>query len=174
MKSLFRIISKEPFSKAPWLVCLGTVLAFCPVIVYFYSIHIYATNIPFFDDFFRLNEITQIIQSDTQQNKITLLFSKNLENFLLFYKITVLLIYSVLGEIDFKILILIGNSALLGLLFFTYKTLPKKRERIFLLLPAALLLFQLKPNWIYIMWGTNISYLYALCFSGLVLSLIHI
>ena len=159
---------QEPFLKISWLMCLGIVLVLCPVLIYFYSIHLYATNIPLFDDFASLNRIIQIIQSDTQQNKITLLFSKNLENLVLFYEITVLLIYSVLGEIDFKILILIGNSALLGLLFFTYKTLPKKRERIFLLLPAALLLFQLKPNWIYIMWGTNISYLYVVCFSGLV------
>ena len=126
VKPLNKTRFQEPFLQISWLMCLGIVLVLCPVLIYFYSIYLYATNIPFIDDFASLNEIIQIIQSDTQQNKITLLFSKNLENLVLFYKITVLLIYSVLGEIDFKILILIGNSALLGLLFFAYKTLPKK------------------------------------------------
>ena len=169
MKSLSRICSQEPFSKTPWLVCFGTVLAFCPVLVYFYSIYIYATNIPFSDDYPKqLNEIIPIIQSDTLWEKLTLIFSHSLETLLLFNKVIILLIYSVWGEIDLKLALIFGNSTLLGLLFFAYKTLPEKREKIFLVIPVALLLFQLKENWIYMTWSASHGSLYALFFSGLV------
>ena len=169
MKSLSRINSQEPFSTTPWLVCFGTVLAFCPVLVYFYSIYIYATNIPFSDDYPKhLNEIIPIIQSDKLWEKLTLIFSHSFETLLLFNKVIILLIYSVWGEIDLKLALIFGNSTLLGLLFFAYKTLPEKREKIFLVLPAALLLFQLKENWIYMTWSSSHGCLYALFFSGLV------
>ena len=154
--------------KTPWFVYFGAVLVFCPALVYFYSIHIYATNIPFADDNIYINEIISIIQSNSLREKLTIIFSHSLETLLLFYKISVLLIYSIWGEIDLKILLFVGNSTLLGLLFFIYKTLPKKRERIFLVLPAALILFQLKPNWIHMIWSINVGRLYALFFSGLV------
>ncbi|KMP11337.1 hypothetical protein UZ36_04905 [Candidatus Nitromaritima sp. SCGC AAA799-C22] len=128
----------------------------------------YTTNLPFSDDYASLHEIIQIIQSDTLQEKLSLLFAQHNEHRLVFSRIIFLLVYSVCGEIDFKILVLIGNSALLGLLFFAYKTLPEKREKITLVFPAALLLFQLKQNWIHMMWGLDsLSNLYVLCFSGL-------
>ena len=169
MKSLSRIISQEPFSTTPWLVCFGTGLAFCPVLVYFYSIYIYATNIPFSDDYPKqLNEIIPIIQSDTLWEKLTLIFSHSLETLLLFNKVIILLIYSVWGEIDLKLALIFGNSTLLGLLFFAYKTLPEKREKIFLVIPVALLLFQLKENWIYMIWSASHGCLYALFFYRLV------
>ena len=126
MKSLSRIISQEPFSTTPWLVCFGTVLAFCPVLVYFYSIYIYATNIPFSDDYPKqLNEIIPIIQSDTLWEKLTLIFSHSLETLLLFNKVIILLIYSVWGEIDLKIARFVGNCPLLVLLFLLTKHCPK-------------------------------------------------
>ena len=79
-----------------------------------------------------------------------------------------MLVYFVFGSIDFKILVLISNVALLGLLFFAYKTLPEKQEKIFLLIPVALLLFQLKQNWVHLIWAMEaLAALYALCFAGL-------
>ena len=155
--------------KTPWFVYFGAVLVFCPAFVYFYSIYIYATNIPFSDDFPRgLNDIISIIQSASLQKKLALIFSHNLETLLLFQKVIILLIYSIWGEIDLKTPLFIGNSTLLGLLFFAYKMMPEKRERVFLVLPAALILFQLKPNWVYMIWSVNVGRLYAFFFAGLV------
>ena len=140
----FNIGSHRPTPKMPWLINFIKFLVFLPVLIYFYSIHVYATNIPFSDDYPKqLNEIIPIIQSDTLWEKLTLIFSHSFETLLLFNKVIILLIYSVWGEIDLKLALIFGNSTLLGLLFFAYKTLPEKREKIFLVLPAALLLFQL-------------------------------
>ena len=155
--------------KTPWFVYFGAVLVFCPALVYFYSIYIYATNIPFSDDFHRgLNDIISIIQSASLQKKLALIFSHNLETLLLFQKVIILLIYSIWGEIDLKTPLFIGNSTLLGFLFFAYKMMPEKRERVFLVLPAALILFQLKPNWVYMIWSVNVGRLYSFFFAGLV------
>ena len=129
-----------------WFINIGKILVFLPVLIYFYSIHIYATNIPFSDDYINhLDEIISIIQADTLSEKFAVLFSNSLQTLMLFNKISILLIYSAWGEIDLKIFLFIGNGLLLWLLFFIYKTLPENREKIFLFLPVTLILFQLKP-----------------------------
>ena len=173
MKFLFKSSLKNQslkiLSKIPWFNCFGAALVFCPVLFYFHSIQIYATNIPFSDDYPKqLDQMITIIQSNTLWDKLELIFSKSLENLLFFNKAILLLIYSIMGEINLKVALLFNNLAFLGLLFFTYKTLPKQREKIFLVFPAALLLFQLKQNWIFIMWSVNSGVLYGVLFSGLV------
>jgi len=152
----------------PWLINFLKFLVFPPIFIYFYSIYIYATNIPFSDDYvIHLEQMIPIIQSDTLAGKLKLLFSSSLEVLLFFNKITILLVYSFLGEINLKVFIFIGNSALLGLLFVFYKMLPENREKIFLVFPVVLLLFQLKPNWVHMVWGVNLAYHFGLFFSGL-------
>ena len=152
----------------PRLINFVKFLIFFPVLIYFYSIYAYATNIPFSDDYIiHLDQIISIIQSESLSGKLELLFSTSLELMLLFNKVTILLIYSLLGEINLKVFIFVGNSALLGLLFFFYKTLPENREKIFLAFPVVLLLFQLKPNWAHMIWGVNLGYHCGLFFSGL-------
>ena len=166
--SPFNIGSHRPTPNMSWLINSIKFLVFLPVLIYFYSIHVYATNIPFADGYVvHLDQIISIIQAQTLSGKLELLFLNNLELLLLFNKITILLIYSFLGEINLKIFIFIGNSALLGLLFFFYKTLPENREKIFLVFPVVLLLFQLKPNWVHMVWGVNLGYHFGLFFSGL-------
>ena len=151
-----------------WFINIGKILVFLPVLIYFYSIHIYATNIPFSDDYINhLDEIISIIQADTLSEKFAVLFSNSLQTLMLFNKISILLIYSAWGEIDLKIFLFIGNGLLLWLLFFIYKTLPENREKIFLFLPVTLLLFQLKPNWVHLIWGANLGYHFGLFFTGL-------
>ena len=164
----FNIGSHRPTPKMPWLINFIKFLVFLPVLIYFYSIHVYATNIPFADGYvIHFKQIISIIQAQTLSGKLELLFLNSLEVLFLFNKITILLIYSFLGEINLKIFIFIGNSALLGLLFFFYKTLPENREKIFLVFPVVLLLFQLKPNWIHMVAGANLCYHFGLFFSGL-------
>ena len=164
--SPFNTRSHRPTPKMPWLINSIKFLVFLPALIYFYSIYAYTTNIPFSDDYNRLNRIIPIIQSDTLQEKLKILFSYSLEQLLLVNKVVILLIYSVWGEIDLKIARFVGNCPLLVLLFFAYKTLPENREKIFLVFPSALILFQLKPNWFSIACGNG--NIYALCFSGLV------
>ena len=65
---------KEPAPQSSWLVYFGMVLVFSPVLIYFYSIYAYTTNIPFSDDYNRLNRIVPIIQSGTLQEKLKILF----------------------------------------------------------------------------------------------------
>ncbi len=160
--------SQESGSLTPWFFFLGMILVFSPVFLYFYSLSIYTTNVPFSDDFSTLNEVMQILQSETLQGKLALLFTHQNEHLHIFTRSVFMLVYFVFGSIDFKILVLISNVALLGLLFFAYKTLPEKQEKIFLLIPVSLLLFQLKQNWVHLIWAMEaLAALYALSFAGL-------
>jgi hypothetical protein len=76
------------------------------------------------------------------------------------------MVYCVLGEIDLKMSVYIGSIGFLGFLFFIYKVLPERKEKIFLLLPPALIIFQLKQNWVHMIWSSSIQFVCALCFSG--------
>jgi hypothetical protein len=157
----------KAISKTSWGIYLGIVLVFYPIFVYFYSVYIYTTNIPFSDDYPTiLNDTISIIQSENIKGKLVLLFSKSLEEILLLSKVIPLATYYVFGEIDLRLNRVIGNIAFLGLLFFIYKALPNKREKLFLLLPASLILFQLKQNWFYITVAS--TSVICLWFSGLV------
>jgi hypothetical protein len=112
--------------------------------------------------------VMQILQAESLVGKLSLLFTHLNEHLFVLSRSIFILVYFVFGAIDFKILVLIGNLALLGLLFFAYKTLPEKQEKIFLLIPVALLLFQLKQNWVFLIWAMEaLAALYALCFAGL-------
>jgi hypothetical protein len=104
----------------PWLINSIKLLVFLPILIYFHSIHVYATNIPFSDDYIHhLDQIISIIQADTLSEKLAVLFSNSLQTLMLFNKISIPLIYSAWGEINLKIFTFIGNSALLGTIFGT-------------------------------------------------------
>jgi hypothetical protein len=167
-KPLSKASSKMPDPPSRWFLFLGMFLVFFPVLLYFYSFSIYTTNVPFSDDFSTLNEVMQILNSETLLGKFALLFTHQNEHLHVLTRSVFMLVYFVFGSIDFKILVLISNVALLGLLFFAYKTLPDKQEKIFLLIPVALLLFQLKQNWVHLIWAMEaLAALYVLCFAGL-------
>jgi hypothetical protein len=167
-KPLSQSRSKEPNPPSRWFLFLGMFLVFFPVLLYFYSFSIYTTNVPFSDDFSTLNEVMQILKSETLLGKFALLFTHQNEHLHVLTRSVFMLVYFFFGSIDFKILVLIGNVALLGLLFFAYKTLPEKQEKIFILTPVALLLFQLKQNWVHLIWAMEaLAALYALFFAGL-------
>ena len=119
MEILPKTSPEKQSPKVSWFDCFGVALVFCPVLIYFYSIQAYATNIPFSDDYPKhLDQIIPIIQSNTLWDKLALIFSRSLENLLFFNRVILLLIYSVWGEINLKVAIVISNIALLGLLFF--------------------------------------------------------
>ena len=136
--------STEPDTPSRWFLFLGMFLVFFPVLLYFYSFSIYTTNVPFSDDFSTLNEVMQILNSETLLGKFALLFTHLNEHLHVLTRSVFMLVYFVFGSIDFKILVLISNVALLGLLF------------------------QLKQNWVHLIWAMEaLAALYALCFAGL-------
>ena len=132
-KPLSKASSKEPTPPSGWFLFLGMLLVFFPVLLYFYSFSIYTTNVPFSDDFSTLYEVMEILQSETLRGKFTLLFTHQNEHLHVLTRSVFMLVYFVFGSIDFKILVLISNVALLGLLFLHIKRCPKSRKRYFFL-----------------------------------------
>ena len=128
--SPFNIGSHRPTPKMPWLINSVKFLVFSPIFIYFYSIYVYSTNIPFSDDYgFSLDPIISIIQSETLAGKLELLFLNSLEVLLLFNKITILLIYSFLGRLISRYLFSQAIAPCQDCYFFSTKRYPKTERK---------------------------------------------
>jgi hypothetical protein len=89
----------------------------------------YSYNFPYFDDFeVILGFLNRFITGRQFSEKLPLLFEQHGEHRLFFDRAVALAAYLVLGKIDFRSLVLIGNTALLGILVLCYKVADKRRE----------------------------------------------
>ena len=104
-----------------------------------------AMNIPMADDITDvLGVISGILQARDGDTVLALLFEQHNDHRTLSSRLVFYAIYLVEGEVNFRTLTFAANLALpllLGLLFFA---IPDRKNRCWVLLPAALLLFQLR------------------------------
>ena len=114
-----------------------------PVIVFYYYIIIkYSVNFPYLDDYFGLlNFVTAFVKAHGLISKTSLLLAQNNEHRIVFTKAVSLLQLYLCGHLNFKILVLAGNSGLLILFFLLVKEAVFKQHApvFFAILPAALL-----------------------------------
>jgi hypothetical protein len=84
-----------------------------------------------------------------------------------FTRFVYVLSYALFGEIDFRILILIGNIPLALLLFLFLRTLKVSRSNLLYFIPVSILLFQLQ-FWKNMTWAASaLQHQYILLFTGL-------
>ncbi len=143
------------------------VLISAPILFYFFCIFIFSVNVPFWDDYDSLKQHMDFLSTSDTQERISILFKQHNEHRIVFNK-TVFVLYDFLfQEINFKFLPLIGNSALLILFLFFYKSFVSAKNKPVLLIPIAWTLFQL-ANWRNMTWTlASLSNLYVLCFAGI-------
>ena len=111
-------------------------------IVYMALLVRYAVNVPNADDFdMFIGFLLKFGAPQSALERLTLLFQRHGEHYIVFNRLAVLLPYYLLGTVNFRWIILIGNLAvpLLGWLF--YLTLPRGLRNPLRILPVALLLF---------------------------------
>lgn len=142
------------------------------LIIFYTSILKYGVNIPIGDDYPAILNFLINFFSSSGFKKIALIFSQHNEHRIVFTRIITLLTYYLLGSINFKLLMFIGNLSLIGLLAVLYSSYPHDRNKLLYFLPVVLLLFQ-QQYWGDIYWAmASLSNLCVLFFAFLSLYLL--
>lgn len=122
---------------------LGYSLICFPIILFYGMLFNYSVDIPSLDDFVAiLGFMNQFVDLDSLSGKLRLIFSQHNEHRIVFTRILTLANYYLSGSVNFKLLIVAGNLALLGLIFLIYHSANIKTSKLLYFTPAVLLMFQ--------------------------------
>ena len=147
-------IHKNMLNRFTWspIFVLSWVGIILPPCIYFYFVYSYSLNIPFADDFTNLDQVMRILQASNFYEASSILLSDgNQEHRKIFLRIIYLLSYAMLGEVDFRVLILIGNFSLVILLYLFFHIFKVPSKNLFYFIPIPILLFQLQ-SWTHMTW----------------------
>src|SRR5436190_10173271 len=120
-------------------------LALCvalPIGFHYFLLDKYAVNIPYLDDFPTILDFLNNFTQTDFPGKIKLLFAQHMEHRIVFSKLFFLLDYYVLGGVNFKSIILLGNTGLIACLFALYRVTPGDTNKLFYFLPIPFFLIQ--------------------------------
>jgi hypothetical protein len=163
----------ESIKKIPYKLYLSTHVIFSwigillPLSIYFYFVYFYSLNLPFADDFTNLSQAISIFQSTNFNEAFSIVFVLENGHRIAFTRLIYILSHALSGEIDFKILILIGNISLVVLLCLFFNVLKVPRSNLLYFIPISILLFQLQ-FWKNMTWAaSSIQHQYILLFTGL-------
>ncbi|MBN1494614.1 hypothetical protein JW911_02655 [Candidatus Peregrinibacteria bacterium] len=124
---------------------LGTVFV-SPILVHFWTILKYGLNIPFWDDFDTVfSFLIKYLNTNSLFEKLALVFAQHTEHRFALNRIVSLLNYYI-SNVDFKLLLIIGNLALIGVLIILYRACKVSKNKLFFLIPIPFLLFQPQYN----------------------------
>ncbi|KMP12688.1 hypothetical protein UR09_00395 [Candidatus Nitromaritima sp. SCGC AAA799-A02] len=141
-------------------------LTLLPIVVYYLAAWQYTLNIPFWDDYDFLEDTLKIQESNRFSDQIVITLGQEGEHRTAFLRIIFLTSVLLRGDIDFTLLAFLGNMALLGLLWFLLKLLPKSPWKLLSSLPIVLLLFQFQ-NWNNMIWTAAVlQHFTILYFAG--------
>lgn len=132
-----------------------------PMILYLLLVFKLAVNIPFQDDYDAILSYINLSGAE----RLDLLFAQHNEHRIVFTKIISVLTHQILGEVDFRILIFIGNASLVVILYVLYLLFKKLGVPVLYFLPVPYLLFSIR------LWGNatwamaSIGNYYVLLFS---------
>lgn len=151
---------KQPF---PYLKLLVVAL---PALLFFYCISQFWVNVPQQDEYRTICQfLISFVESDSWQEKLTILFTSENESKPVYYRIYFLIWYLLSGSLDFRVLMLIGNLALVGMSLVLYKQFKVFKINILYFLPITLFLFQ-PQFWICSLRAdTSIFYLHSVFWS---------
>ncbi len=118
-------------------------LSFIPIFRYYLLTFITSVNIPYRDDYDAILNFANIFVSNTH-NKLTLLFSFHNEHRILFCRASTVLLYSLSGKINFKILSMIGTFSLLAFVavLLSSTVFSTKKIKLLYFIPVVFILFQ--------------------------------
>jgi hypothetical protein len=143
---------KEVYSSLTKNISEKTVLAalvtFIAILIYYHLIYHLTVNVPQLDDFDAiLGFANNYFSLDNALDRFLCLFSAHNEHRIAWCHLMTLLSYYAIGSINFRLLNLIGNLSLLGIImiFFAAIKIPTNKSKILYLLPAIFFLFQ--PNY---------------------------
>jgi hypothetical protein len=151
----------SPYQVFSWI---GILL---PPAIYFYFVYTYSLNLPFADDFTNLDQAKRIIESTKFSEQLSIFFVLENGHRIAFTRLIYTITYFLLGEIDFRLLIVLGNISLVALLYLFFRTLKGSHTNLLYFAPVSILLFQLQ-FWKNMTWAASaLQHQYILLFTGL-------
>ena len=152
---------RSPYALFSWLAIL------LPPTAYFYLVITFSLNLPFADDFTNLIETISIFHSTNFNETLSVFFALENGHRPAFTRFIYAISYVLFEEIDFRVLILIGNISLVLLLLLFFKILKVSHNKLFYFIPVPILLFQLQ-FWKNMTWAASaLAHQYILLFTGL-------
>ncbi|MEH6569397.1 MAG: hypothetical protein V7709_09990 [Halioglobus sp.] len=147
----------------------GSYLAWLPPAGIFITIACYgaflfahAINIPFADDILDvLQVINGLVNSDDAATKADLLFAQHNDHRTLSSRLIYYLVFSLEGEVNFRSLTFVANFALVLIFALWYLSVRDHSARWLILLPVALILFQLRAYGITLWSMAAFAYFYV-------------
>jgi len=138
-----------------------------PPAIYFYFVYTYSLNLPFADDFTNLDQAKRIIESTNFSEQFSIFFVLENGHRIAFTRFIYTITFFLLGEIDFRLLIVLGNIPLVALLYLFFRTLKVSHTNLLYFVPVSILLFQLQ-SWKNMTWAASaLQHQYILLFTGL-------
>ncbi len=157
----------EPLDKISFPTVFSYVFISAPILLYYFCVYWFGVNIPFWDDYDTLKQNINFFSTDNISKQTSILFGQHNEHRIAFNRMVFVLFQLLFQKIDFKLLPLIGNSALIFLFLFYFKNLSNFKYKLFLLIPIAWALFQLQ-NWRNMTWTiASLSNLHVLSFAAI-------
>lgn len=121
-------------------------LILLPIIGFYLFVFHNAFNIGWNDDWHGIEGfLASWMQQETFSEKISLLFSQMCEHRILYVRLSTLLCYNLFGEVNYKILMLMGVSYLLILPFVFYRVLREINLKLAYLVPIIFIVFNTQP-----------------------------
>lgn len=121
-------------------------LILLPIAGFYIFVFQNAFNIGWNDDWHGIEGfLASWMQQETISDKITLLFSQMCEHRILYVRLSTLFCYHVFGEVNYKILMLMGVSYLLILPFVFYRVVREIDVKLSYLIPVIFIIFNIQP-----------------------------
>jgi hypothetical protein len=121
-------------------------LILAPIIAFYVFVYKNAFNIGWNDDWHGIEGfLASWMQQTTFGEKIGLLFSQMCEHRIIYVRLSTLLCYNIFGEVNYKILMLMGVSYLLILPFVFYRLLKEINVGLAYLVPIVFIIFNTQP-----------------------------
>lgn len=115
----------------------------CLLSNYFFYLITFSVNAPNGDDFYCIYQaVVNYNAAHTVSAKLIEIITPWLEHTIAYTKLLAIANYKLLGTLNFKIYIVIGNLSLVGIAFIFYKVLRKLLVPVWYYIPIAFLLFQ--------------------------------
>jgi hypothetical protein len=147
--------------------------AIIPVVYFFWNIYLYAVNIPYNDDYDTvLGFMNQFLNVGGLKERFDLIAGFWNDHRIAFNKIVIVLMYHLMGHIDLKWMIFIGNMGLILMIGSVFQAFKVKENKLLYFLPALFLFFQPMYSENSFFAGASLANFYIMSFGFLALALL--
>ena len=153
---------------------LAALLLGTTVVVYAAFLYRHALNIPLADDIADvLRVLSALSEAESLKLRLALLFEQHNDHRTLSSRLVYLVVYQLAGEINFRVLVFLANLALPLLLCLLYLPLRRRGGSLLAMVPAALLLLQLRAYGITLWSMAAFAYFYVYLYGFASLYCLH-